>query len=274
MNTRIWLTTILCITAFSMNMAFAGGGWDDKKKDDKKADNKDDDDRGFDTPEEKERKAKAKSVNSELNKEFTDMAILAKLDSATQLKLLAIQKKKEKAANEFDETNAKSIERSEELAASKSKSKKLVGEKALERIDVKRTQTLAKFDIEVHKLLTPQQKGAIDGDTLWQSIREHFEEFRFSEAQNKKSAQICAEMAKGYRGRGSIGKNRAKKKAAMKRVAKEVFTDDQKKDYKREQSDRRRAAADAARQKVQAEKDKRAAERKAQRKADRLNSSL
>jgi hypothetical protein len=266
MSTRLWLTTILCITAFSMNVAFAADGFGKNK-----AAKEDDDNRGFDTPEEKERKAKAKKVNPELNKEFTNIAILGKLDASTQKKLLTIQKRKEKASEDFDQKNAKSIERSEKASTSENKSKSLAGTQALKRIEVKRKQTLAKFDVEVHKLLTPLQKGAIDGDTLWQSIREHFEEFRFSEAQNKKSAQICAEMAKGYRGRGSIGKNRSKKKAAMKRIAKEVFTDDQKKDYKREQSDRRRAAADAANQKAQAEKDKRAAERKAQRKEDRKN---
>jgi hypothetical protein len=258
MNTRLWLTTILCITAFSMNVAFAA--------------KEDDDNRGFDTPEEKERKAKAKNVNSELNKEFTNIAILGKLDAATQKKLLGIQKRKEKSSKDFDEKNAKSIERSEKAAASENKTKKRTGTQALKRIEVKRKQSLAKFDIEVLKLLTPLQKAAINGDTLWQSIREPFEEFRFSEEQHKKSAKICAEIAKGYRGRGSIGKNRAKKKAAMKRIAKEVFTDDQKNDYKRAESDRRRAAADAGRQKEQDKKDKRAAERKAQRKEDRKKS--
>jgi hypothetical protein len=258
MNTRLWLTTVLCITAFSMNIALAAKG--------------DDDNRGFDTPEEKERKAKSKNVNSELNKEFTNIAVLGKLDAATQKKLLGIQKRKEKLAEEFDVTNAKSIERSERAATSKNKSKSREGTQALKRIEVKRKQTLSKFDIEVLKLLTPLQKGAIDGDTLWQSIRETFEEFRFSEAQNKKSVQICTDLAKGYRGRGSIGKNRSKRKAAMKRIAKEVFTDDQKNDYKREVSDRHRAAADAGREKDQARKDKRAAERKAQRKEDRKKS--
>ena len=260
MNTRIWLTTILCVTAFSMNMVFAA---------DEQADNNADDDRGFETPEETERKTKGKNVNSELNKEFTNIAILAKLDAATQLKLLAIQKKKEKAANEFDQKNAKSVARSEKAVTSKSKSTKLAGEKALERIEVKRTQTLAKFDLEVHRLLTPKQKAAIDGDTLWKSIRKHFEEFRFTEAQNKKAAEICADMAKGYRGRGSIGKNSAKKKAAMKRVAKEVFTDEQKEDYKREQRDRRRAAAEAERQRQQSDDDERKEERRQERRESR-----
>ena len=253
MNTRLWVTTILCLTAFSMNLAFA-------------ADKKDDDDRGFDTPEEKDRKAKSKNVNSKLDKEFANIAVLAELDPATQEKLLKIQLRKEKAATEFDEKNAKSIERSEKAVASKDKNAKRAGTQALKQIEVKRERTLAKFDLEIHKLLTPQQKAAINGDTLWQAIRKNFEEFRFSEAQNKQSAKICAEMAKGYRGRGSIGKDRTKKTAAMKRIAKEVFSEDQKKDYKRTQSDRRRAAVDAARQKKQAEEDKRAAERKQERK--------
>jgi hypothetical protein len=253
MNTRLWVTTILCLAAFSMNLAFA-------------ADKKDDDNRGFDTPEEKERKAKSKDVNSKLDKEFTNIAVLAELDAATQEKLLKIQLRKEKAATEFDEKNAKSIERSELAAASEDKNKKRAGTQALQRIEVKRERTLAKFNMEVHKLLTPQQKAAIDGDTLWQAIRKHFEEFRFSEEQNKQSVKICAEMAKGYRGRGSIGKDRSKKTAAMKRIAKEVFTEDQKKDYKRQQSDRRRAAADAERQKKQTEQDEKKAERKQERK--------
>ena len=265
MNTRLWLTTILCVTAFSMNMVFAADGQDGNNADDEAADNREDEDRGFDTPEEADRKKKAKNVNPELNKEFTNIAILAKLDAATQLKLLAIQKKKEKAATEFDEKHAKSIERSEKATASKSKSTKLAGEKALERIEVKRTQTLAKFDVEVHRLLTPQQKAAIDGDTLWKSIRKHFEEFRFTEEQKKKATEICADMAKGYRGRGSIGKNKAKKSAAMKRVAKEVFTEEQKDDYKREQRDRRRAAAEAEQQRRQAEEDERKEERSQER---------
>jgi hypothetical protein len=256
MNTRLWVTTILCLAAFSMNLAFA-------------ADKKDDEDRGFDTPEEKDRKAKSKNVNSKLDKEFANIAVLAELDPATQEKLLKIQLRKEKAATEFDEKNAKSVQRSEKAAASKNKNKKREGTQALERIEVRREQTLAKFNMEVHKLLTPQQKAAIDGDTLWQAIRKNFEEFRFSEAQNKQSAKICAEMAKGYRGRGSIGKDRTKKTAAMKRIAKEVFTEDQKKDYKRQQSDRRRAASDAERQKQQDKADKRAAERKADRKEQR-----
>jgi hypothetical protein len=177
MSTRLWLTTILCITAFSMNVAFAVDGED--------ALDGDDDDRGFDTPEEKARKAKGENVNPELNKEFANIAVVAKLDAATQTKLLAIQKRKEKAGEDFDKKNTKSIQRSEKAAASETKTLKRTGTQSLKRIEVKRKQTLAKFDTEVHKLLTPQQKEALDGDTLWNSIRKHFEQFRFSEEQNK-----------------------------------------------------------------------------------------
>ena len=127
---------------------------------------------------------------------------------------------------------------------SEDKNRKKAGEKALKRISGKRKQALGKFDMEALRLLSPMQRDAVNGHTLWKSIRKYFNEFGFDEEQNEKSVAICGQIAKGYLGRRSIGSDRTKQKAAMIKVAKEVFTKDQKKAYKRQENKRRKALAE------------------------------
>lgn len=180
-------------------------------------------------------------LDKRLTGEFAEMARAGKLSATQQQTLLAVQTAMENALDDWDRTNKNRIAATEQsIQKAKNQRTKAQLQKQLERVKAGRQTLTASYHRRALQMLTSRQRGEYNGPKLWDAVQKTFGAVKLDAAQIEKALNICKSIARAST--QDVTKSKTLPKQATSRIYSQVLTREQKKEYAKSRSPRRKQA--------------------------------